>query len=67
MAAKKPVLFRLDEETTLSQLDALIPILSEALKVKMDRTKVIEYLVSNRFDSYYRCGMVPNDSEGSET
>jgi hypothetical protein len=71
MAAKKKVQFRLDEETTLSQIDSLIPVYSDLLKVQMDRTKIIEYLVSERYSSYDQLGVLAKYSEvpksGSET
>lgn len=58
--AKVQKTFRFDEET-MDMLDTLIPFLSADLGIKLDRTKVLEKLISERYERLL------NDSEGSET
>lgn len=52
--------FRFDEET-IDMLDSLIPFIAADLGIKLDRTKVLEKLVSERYERLLK------DSEGSET
>lgn len=44
--------FRLDEET-LYMMDTLLPFISAEKSIKMNRTSLIEMLITERYESYF--------------
>lgn len=52
--------FRFDEET-IAMLDTLIPFLSSELNIKLDRTKVIEKLISERYELLLKGSESPSE------